>query len=1377
MATSPTAPLSPSRGVHDEYTDYSCSTSIERLARDVESILRSWHVDKGNDRHISIKKNNANTGSAESLSSDGSRYTTQKQQQQQQSSVLLLRSEVLNWTVSLRTSFTVELQLCLWDGPTAMEVNHGKDKEEEYHSGLPHALQRTAQLSDMPPCLFENFSSLFGIGQHITLTPKAQPQQQYLSTLLEEELYPLAQSLSQRHDNDHTARWMLQQILSGWLQTALNCAVANCQCCLPIFGLWGPYQPKLSQCSKSGDLQVFPSWLQELAKVELPPPPRMSRKQFLELQALQNDRFLPPALTGMVLPTAHTSGNFWCSILPSVPSASRLTTWGSILLQHCPEDTVVLWCARHVFTWRKQPLQKATAFEMLFNPDNYHLERENNPYTEWRRRRLKQPNKDKPKIMIRNAEGIPQHVIDLTGEEHDDNEDSLLTYYRQYEKYKDECRQLALALLEQAAGASPSEPIWGPYDDPVASVHATVTWNGNTVPIPGEDGASSNIFESSNGAGESPSAKHTMRQPLLSFPLRIRSHHSMSQEDWTEMEESVERTILDPMGPCQFTIQIWWDLETPVASLAATQRCVLAALIRTATLPDETLLKHIADDAVVEQWDNDSGTVVAACLAHQANVGPSTKALVDAMDWDTVAKDKMELRDAETLVRHILRHDNGSDFPQPPTSPLNGSNAWESVSDRSLNPLAEATAAASPRRNGTNNTASVVNGSSSNGDANVDLYATEKAAQSSQNALDNGGGVNPFAPLFKSAPVGRLVSILCAHMARLRSPCSMAMLWLAFCHEVRIRWEHRVQLPHMNYIPGLDPSPTEIKRRNQGLTSLGLKAHHAAFWHGNEASKGGDTTGHSIADFPGDHHCLIGQKLLVVNFCIELAMIGAQQKQKKSDKRARLGELDGESSSVSTTNDAEEKSIAHREADISSLQALSPSFSVEGKEPLSEDDLITDEDVAIAAAAKRNMGISQQSNQVRRGARCPIPGCNLVATGDVLYAPFLQRPYPLTDDVIAERRKMLAHQQNGTQKRLEVLYRLQKPKLLSDMRAFKAANPSSIFQDFVNWYGNPGNPLDEYSGPTASENIDGTTNGDMLVGRASAESVAMKLDKASEAILMLNETREFWKNTWDEAIPKAASEQKPLFDVNSTVEMAVDFLETLHPAVLVGQIMSVSLAVAYFTLMGAAKETNVLKVGGLLQRYFDRLRKEIENALELLSSDATKSTSAYCNDARRQEGASSFVSLQTIAACDAACNALSDAEVMIARATSLLNKFPEQYELVESILRAEAGKEIVLSGREAQRQILQAIQKQQEKGQFPSKVPATPDTSPFFAAQPALREYVFRNLDDSHPCQLSVRFGVKAAPGKKANTAREQGKAESAEGLIVALTKTRSDEC
>jgi hypothetical protein len=92
----------------------------------------------------------------------------------------------------------------------------------------------------------------------------------------------------------------------------------------------------------------------------------------------------------------------------------------------------------------------------------------------------------------------------------------------------------------------------------------------------------------------------------------------------------------------------------------------------------------------------------------------------------------------------------------------------------------------------------------------------------------------------------------------------------------------------------------------------------------------------------------------------------------------------------------------------------------------------------------------------RRGARCPIHGVNLVKTGDQVYAPYLQRPFPLTDDLIAQRQMMMKRQKGAKasatiKQRLEIAQRLQRPKLLSDMQAFKAANPGAVFQDFVSW--------------------------------------------------------------------------------------------------------------------------------------------------------------------------------------------------------------------------------------------------------------------------------------------------------------------------------------
>jgi Rab3 GTPase-activating protein catalytic subunit len=92
----------------------------------------------------------------------------------------------------------------------------------------------------------------------------------------------------------------------------------------------------------------------------------------------------------------------------------------------------------------------------------------------------------------------------------------------------------------------------------------------------------------------------------------------------------------------------------------------------------------------------------------------------------------------------------------------------------------------------------------------------------------------------------------------------------------------------------------------------------------------------------------------------------------------------------------------------------------------------------------------------RRGARCPVHGVNLVKTGDQVYAPYLQRPFPLTDDLIAQRQMMMQRQKGAKssstlRQRIEIAQRLQRPKLLSDMQAFKAANPGAVFQDFVSW--------------------------------------------------------------------------------------------------------------------------------------------------------------------------------------------------------------------------------------------------------------------------------------------------------------------------------------
>ena len=280
-----------------------------------------------------------------------------------------------------------------------------------------------------------------------------------------------------------------------------------------------------------------------------------------------------------------------------------------------------------------------------------------------------------------------------------------------------------------------------------------------------------------------------------------------------------------------------------------------------------------------------------------------------------------------------------------------------------------------------------------------------------------------------------------------------------------------------------------------------------------------------------------------------------QQEQEQLEKRPRLGEGVGVDREYHTSANRSvlKKKIFEASRGVSSHAASHFDGPEESVLDGSEEFVDAMSESEYFDQATRGASRKDQNQPARKGARCPVPGASLVQTGDQLYAPYFQRPYPLTDDVIAERHMMLSRHydsskasQHGVHKRLEISYRLQKPKLLSDMCAFKAANPGAIFQDFCTWYGNPGNPLDDYS-DKRNRQIAGATIGDLLLSRAATESVAVKLDKAAEAIQMLNETREFWSRTWEEASPIPASEQKLLFDVSSTVEMALDFMENMHP--------------------------------------------------------------------------------------------------------------------------------------------------------------------------------------------------------------------------------------
>ena len=155
-----------------------------------------------------------------------------------------------------------------------------------------------------------------------------------------------------------------------------------------------------------------------------------------------------------------------------------------------------------------------------------------------------------------------------------------------------------------------------------------------------------------------------------------------------------------------------------------------------------------------------------------------------------------------------------------------------------------------------------------------------------------------------------------------------------------------------------------------------------------------------------------------------------------------------------------------------------------------------------------------------------------------------------------ERRKMIGDSQlSSIENRIDTAIRLQKPKLLADMCAFRGANPEAVFHDFTCWYGNPDNPLEMYN----NDNI-------FLVPEFHFSRNKSPEDEMNESILILNATRKLWIDCWDESEPIPAEEQKPLFDAFRTVEMLLLSLESMHPSILMNQVLAVNLSTANFIL-------------------------------------------------------------------------------------------------------------------------------------------------------------------------------------------------------------------
>ncbi|XP_042061945.1 rab3 GTPase-activating protein catalytic subunit isoform X2 [Salvia splendens] len=168
---------------------------------------------------------------------------------------------------------------------------------------------------------------------------------------------------------------------------------------------------------------------------------------------------------------------------------------------------------------------------------------------------------------------------------------------------------------------------------------------------------------------------------------------------------------------------------------------------------------------------------------------------------------------------------------------------------------------------------------------------------------------------------------------------------------------------------------------------------------------------------------------------------------------------------------------------------------------------------------------------LRLGADKRFENLTMLETGEPIYSPVMQEPPLLTEDLIKETEEFVLRTGSvgaGCSQ------------LLSDMQAFKAANPGCTLEDFVRWH----SPPDWMEDETNSDLDDTSEGGDSVRGQLS-----MRMQKEGN----------LWRELWETSKPVPAVRQAPLYDEDLAVEGILDFLEVIPPSDLLKQLFLVVL--------------------------------------------------------------------------------------------------------------------------------------------------------------------------------------------------------------------------
>ncbi|CAO2835931.1 unnamed protein product [Amaranthus hypochondriacus] len=197
--------------------------------------------------------------------------------------------------------------------------------------------------------------------------------------------------------------------------------------------------------------------------------------------------------------------------------------------------------------------------------------------------------------------------------------------------------------------------------------------------------------------------------------------------------------------------------------------------------------------------------------------------------------------------------------------------------------------------------------------------------------------------------------------------------------------------------------------------------------------------------------------------------------------------------------------------------------------------------------AKTNTG----DHVVRLGVSHQADNLTLLETGEPVYAPLTQEGPLLTEDLAREAEEFVLRTGSvgaGCSQ------------LLSDMQAFKAANPGCNLEDFVRWHSPP-----DWN-ESGNDSDASTCEGDSTSSRG---RLSRRMQKEGN----------LWQKLWETAKPVPAVRQAPLFDEDLAVEGLLTVLEDISPSQLFGQLFQSLLGLGF--VIAEAKlsaDENVVKL-------------------------------------------------------------------------------------------------------------------------------------------------------------------------------------------------------